>query len=133
VNGVRDHWAVVGGFTAALPTFESVEQAQERYRAALIHYLDGTRLQDARYRLTVEGPGPAVDPASVEIEYRRAVPLKPIPSHRWGGSSQCTTIAWSDISAVELEADFRNGAAGRKCFADLISGMAGESDPRGTR
>lgn len=83
VNGLDDHWANVGGFMAKLPEFDSVEHARERYRAVLVWWLDRTRLQDARYRLVVEGPGPAVDPPSVEIEYRRAVPLEPLPPHRW--------------------------------------------------
>jgi hypothetical protein len=84
VNGVRDHWATVGGFTAALPRFDCVDQAETRYRETLISYLENTRLQDAQYRLVVEGPGPPVDPPSVELEFRRSAPLPEIPPHRWG-------------------------------------------------
>lgn len=85
VNGFSDHWATVGGFVAALPRFDTVEQARDRYREALVYYLEEeTRLQDARYRLMVEGPGCAVDPSSVEVEFQRSKPMAEIPPHRWG-------------------------------------------------
>ena len=69
---------------AELPRFDSVDQAETHYRKALTSYLEGTRLQDARYRLVVEGPGPAVEPPGAELEFRRSVPLSEIPPHRWG-------------------------------------------------
>jgi hypothetical protein len=78
---IRGHAATVGVFYAALPTFDSVEQAEEHYRAALINYLRDVRLPDGRYRVVVEL---GADSPSAELEFRRAAPLEEPPPRRWG-------------------------------------------------